>query len=60
LAKKLAQLKTTAEEEVYGAVNTTADKRVGFQVCLFDAQTEATTWSIDDTDRIVSQRGREI
>jgi hypothetical protein len=54
-AKKLAQMKTAAEEEVYGAVNMTADKREEFQVRLSDAETEATTWSIADTDRIVSQ-----
>jgi hypothetical protein len=59
-AKKLAQMKTAAEEEVYGAVNMTADKREEFQVRLSDAETEATTWSIADTDRIVSQLEREI
>jgi len=42
-AKKFAQMKTAAKEEVYGAVNMTADKRVEFQVCLSDAETEATT-----------------
>ena len=59
-AKKLAQMKTAAEEEVYGAVNMTTDKCVQFQVCLSDAQTEATTWSMADTDHIVSQVEREI
>jgi len=59
-AKKLAQIKTAAEEEVYGAVNLTADKRVEFQVRLSDAETEANTWILADIDRIVSQLEREI
>jgi len=42
-AKKLAEMKTAAEEEAYGAVNMTADKRLQFQVCLSDAEIEATT-----------------
>jgi len=60
LAKKLAQIKTAAEEEVYGAVNMTLNKRVEFQVRLSDAETEATTWSLADIDCIVSQLEREI
>jgi hypothetical protein len=59
-AKKLAEMKTVAEEEVYRAINMTADKREEFQVRLSDAETEATIWSIADTDRIVSQLEREI
>jgi len=58
--KKLAQMKTAAEEEVYGAVNMTADKREEFQVHLSNAETEATTWSIANTDSIVSRLEREI
>jgi hypothetical protein len=54
LANKLAQMKSGAEEEVYGAVNMNADKRAEFQVCLSHAVTEATIWSIADTDRIVN------
>jgi hypothetical protein len=42
-AKKLAQMKTAAEEEVYRAVNMTANMRAEFQVSLPDAETEATT-----------------
>jgi len=60
IAKKLAVMKTAAGEEAYGAVNMTADKRVQFQVCLSDAEIEATTWSIADTDRVVIQLEREI
>jgi len=59
-AKEHAQKMTTAEEEAYGAVNMTADKRVQFQVCLSDAEIDATTWSIADTDRVVNQLGRDI
>jgi len=59
-AKKLAQMKTAAEEGAYGAVNMTADKRVQFQVCLSDAEIGATTWSIADADRVVNQLEREI
>jgi len=58
--KKLAQMKTDAEEQAYGAANMTTDKRVQFQVCLFDAEIEATTWSIADMDRVVNQLEREI
>jgi len=59
-AKKLAQMKTAAEEEVYGAVNMTADKPVEFQTRPSDAETEATTLSIADIDHIVSKLEREI
>jgi len=58
--KTLSQMKTTAEEEVYGAVNMTADKPVELQLCLSDAGTEATTWSIADIECIVIQLEREI
>jgi len=58
--KKLAQMKTAAEEEAYGAVNMTANKCVQFQVCLSDADIEPTTWSIADMDCIVNQLKREI
>jgi len=59
-AKKRVQMKTEAEEEVYGVVNMTADTRVEFQVRLSDAETEATAWSLADIDRIVSRLEREI
>jgi len=60
VAKKFSQMKTTAEEGVYGAINMTADKSAEFQVSLSGSGTEATTWSIADTDRIVSHLEREI
>jgi hypothetical protein len=53
-------MKTAAKEEVYGAVNMMADKCVESQVCLSDAETKATTRSMADMDRIVSQLEREI
>jgi hypothetical protein len=59
-AKKLTQMKIAAEEEVYGAVNMTADNCEEFQVRLSETETEATAWSIADKDRIVSQLEREI
>jgi len=59
-ANKLNQMKTAGEEEAYGAVNMTADKRVQCVVCLSDAEIEATTWSIADTDCVVNQLEREI
>ena len=59
-ARKLAQMQTAAEEEVYGVVNMTAEKRVECQVHLSDAETGPTTWSIADMDRIVSQLESEM
>jgi hypothetical protein len=59
-AKKFAQMRTVAEEEAYGTVYMTADKHVQFQVCLSNAEIEATTWSTTDTDRVVNQLEREI
>jgi len=58
--KKLAQMNTAAEKEAYGVVNITADKHVQFQVCQSDAQIEATTCNISDTDRVVKGLEREI
>jgi hypothetical protein len=53
-------MKTSAAEEVYGAVNIAVNNHVEFQICLSDAETEATTWSIADTDHIVNKLEREI
>ena len=53
-------MKTAAEEEAYWAVNMTADKRVQFQVCLSDAEIEATIWNIADMDHVVNQLERDI
>jgi hypothetical protein len=59
-AKNLAQIKTATEEEVSGVTNMAAENRVKFDVHISYAETEATTWSIADTDRIVHQPKREI
>jgi len=59
-AKKRATMITTAEEEVYGAANMTANKSVEFRIHLSDAETKATTWSIADTDRMASHIPRQI
>jgi len=53
-------MKTAPEEAAYGALNITADKCVQFQVCLFDAEIEATTGSIADTNQVVNQLKREF
>ena len=53
-------MQTAAEEEVYGVANMTANMSVEFHVCLSDAETEATTWSIADTDPVWNQLEREI
>ena len=58
--KKHAEIQTAAKGEVDRAANMTADKRLEYQIRLSDAETEATTRSIADTDHIVSQLEREI
>ena len=47
---KLVHRRSAAEEEVYGVVNITANKRVEFHVSLSDAATEAITWTIADME----------
>jgi len=59
-AKKLAQMKTAAEEKVYEAANMTTDKHVEYLVCLSHAETEATTWSIADLDSFANPLERDI
>ena len=53
-------MKAAAEDEAYGAANMTADKRLHVQIRLSDAETEATTWSLADTERVTNQLEREI
>jgi len=60
LAKTLTQIRTAAAKDTDGVANMTADECVDFQVAVFNAETEATTWSIADTDRIVNQQQREM
>jgi hypothetical protein len=53
-------MKTTAHNEVYTTVTLTANKQVESQVLVSDAESEATTWSVTDPDRIMSQVERVI
>jgi hypothetical protein len=59
-ARELALKKTTAVDKAYGAANMTADKRLQFRLRLSNAETEATTWSLADTERVPIQLEREI
>jgi hypothetical protein len=40
--------------------NITTDKRLQVPIGLSDAETEATTWSLADTEQVTNQLGREI
>jgi hypothetical protein len=60
LAKELALKKTAAKDEAYGAANMTANKRLQFRIRLSDAESEATTWSLADTEHVTNQLEREI
>jgi len=59
-AKELALRKAAAEDEAYGAANMTANKRLQFQIRLSDAETEPTSWSLADSERVTNQLEREI
>jgi len=50
-AQDLALTKAAAKDEAYGVANMTAVKRLLFQICLSDADTEATTWSLAGDNR---------
>jgi len=60
LQKTLAQLNMATEEEGNWAANTTTDMHAEYQVHLSNAETDATTWSIADTDLIVNQLERDM
>ena len=53
-------METAAEDEAYGVANMTADKRRQFQVRPSNAETEAATWSVADTEHITNRLEREI
>lgn len=57
--KKLAQMTSAAEEEVYGGANMSANKPVENKVRLSDAESAPTTWSFADRDRVMNQLERE-
>jgi hypothetical protein len=54
------QIKTSAEDEAYGVANVTPNKHVQPQISLYVVETEATTWSLADTERVTDQVQREI
>jgi len=53
-------MKTAAEDNAYRAANITADKQLQFHNRRSDAETEATIWSLTDTERVTIQLEREI
>jgi hypothetical protein len=59
-AKDLALTKATAKDEAYGAANVTANEQLQFQIRLSDAEIEATTWSLADTEQVTNQLYSEI
>jgi len=59
-AKEIALKKADAEDEAYGAANMTADKWLQFRLRLSGAETEATTWSLADTECVTNQLERDI
>jgi hypothetical protein len=59
-AKDLALMKAAAEDDAYRVANMTADNRLQFQIRLSDTETEATTWSLADTEQVTNQLEREI
>lgn len=54
-AKTLSQVKADAGDELYVMAIMTMDRNVEFLVPQSDPETEATTWRITDTDRVVNQ-----
>jgi hypothetical protein len=59
-AKDLALLKAASDDEAFRAANMTDDKRLQFQIRLSDAETDATTLSLAETERVTIQLAREI
>ena len=59
-ANELALMKTAAKDKAYRAANKTTDNRLHFQIRISDAEREATTWSLADTEHITNQLEREI
>jgi len=59
-AQGLALRIAATEDEAYGAANMTADKWLQFQVHLSDAEIEAMTWILADTECVTTQLQRGI
>jgi len=57
-SKELALIKVATADKAYAATNLIAEKRLQFHVCLPDAETVATTWSLGDTDQFTNQLER--
>jgi hypothetical protein len=53
-------MKAATEYDAYGAAIITADKQLQFQIRLSDAETDATTLNLADTERVTIQHKREI
>ena len=47
---EFTRMKTAAHDEAYGVINMIQDKRRQFDICLFDSETEATTWSLGNME----------
>jgi len=59
-AKQLALMKTAAEDEHYRAANMTVNQRLEVQNLIWYAETEATTRSLADTERVTIQLERHL
>jgi len=59
-AKELALIKRAAGDEAYWAAVITSNMQLQLQIHLSDGQTEATTWSFADTQRIADKLEKEI
>jgi len=51
---------TDAEDEANRVAKMTANKRLQFQIPLSNAEPEATTWNLADTERVTNQLESEI
>ena len=58
--KVVALRKGPGEGEGYGVANMTADNQLQFQIRLYDAETEAMTWSLADMERVTNHQERGI
>jgi len=55
----LVQMKTAIDAEAYWVANVTSKIGVELHVSLFDAETEATIWSVTGTECATEYLGRE-
>jgi len=60
VAKSLALMNTAGDDEAYKMANMATNKRLQFQIRLYDTETEATTWSLPDTEWVTTQLQRVI